>query len=128
MKRKNWILLSAMPVVALLGSPSVVDACMQCAPVRPICERANYSGCKTTQITSAGDMSCDEWSANCAWVLNLSEIAADGSLAFGSLSDLEADGMEQDATLRGCHGLVVARDYSEDRVARLRAESAKLAV
>ena len=129
MRRKRWMLLSAAPFLALLGSPTGVDAlCMACSRSRPICERANYSGCQATQIAPDGSGFCDEWAANCAWVLNLSDIAADGSLALATTGELEADAVKGDAALRGCHGLIVEREYSERSVARLRAESKSLKV
>lgn len=127
MRRREMILAAVLTAAALLAWPGAADACMQCSPSRPVCERANYSQCDA-RLRPDGSGTCEQWATNCAWVQNVSEVSADGSLAVGYTPAEVPAGAAAGEVALGCHGLILARDYPEAKVAHLRRESRTLRI
>lgn len=119
---KKVLVVGCLSAFALLGSAREADACSWCSTSRPRCEAANYSWCNA----NAKLLICDQGYANCAWVYNADEVSADGSLATLASTDsptVESEGKDE---VRGCHGLILERDPSAERVAAVRSETRRI--
>lgn len=108
--------------LAMLAIPRSADACSRCDPERPRCMAAVNSRCGTYAYSKTVTV-CEEYYTSCAYVYAPAEISADGSIA--TLASVPASGAA-DEQVRGCHGLIVDRAYSDARQAQARAGSKQI--
>jgi hypothetical protein len=66
---------------------------------------------------------CETYQTSCAYAYAPGEISADGSIAGAAASRVPETPAEQ---VRGCHGLIVDRVYSDARQAQVRAGSNRI--
>lgn len=107
---------------AILAMPTSADACSRCDTTRPRCLEALNSRCSTYLYEKTVTI-CEEYYTSCAYVYAPAGISADGSIANLAASVGAESAAEQ---VRGCHGLIVDRTYSESRQAQARADTRQI--
>lgn len=122
MKRTLMCCVLMLAGFTILAVPRQADACSACDTDRPRCNAAVNSRC-TTYAYSKTLMVCEQYQTSCAYAYAPAEISADGSIAsLAASAALEPDAEQ----VRGCHGLIVDRAYSEARQAQARAGSKQI--
>lgn len=113
----------ALSAASLVFAPRDAAACSRCDPDAPRCQTANYSRCSTYAYSKAITV-CEEWYAECAWVYAPDEVSADGSLALAAAQEPATLAVTEQ--VRGCHGLIVKRDYTAARMEQARAATRRI--
>jgi hypothetical protein len=127
MKRAtSWAASLAAALLLVPGTVPLAEAqCGICQSYKT-CKAGNWAQC---EIVTLGDgrVFCSEKPAECAWVYDTGEVAADGSLALARAGEEEGEA-DREGRTRGCHGLIVARSYTRDAAAALRARTARIVI
>lgn len=110
------MMMLCVATLAFFGMPSKGAACSRCDTEEPKCLEAINIRCYAYPKTRT----CDEYTTSCAYAYAPTGISADGSIADPAASPVPGSATEQ---VRGCHGLIVDRAYSDDRQAQARAGS-----
>jgi hypothetical protein len=129
MRLKAMILAGAVAAAGFLAVPGEANGCSSCSTQSPSCTPSNYSRCSVWRNADQ-TFTCVSSYENCAWVQNVSDLSVDGSLAVWAAeggTGAPAVAAAGEAT-RGCHGLIVERSYSSERVAEIRAETSVLSI
>ncbi|HEU4456776.1 MAG TPA: hypothetical protein VFR81_27155 [Longimicrobium sp.] len=128
MNLKAMLLAGAVAAAGFLALPGEASGCSTCSLESPSCTPANYSRCRVWRNPDQ-TFTCTTQYEYCAWVQNVSDLSADGSLAVWTVEgEAPAATLAAGEATRGCHGLIVDRDYSSRRVAEVRAETATLRI
>lgn len=108
--------------VAILSLPESADACSVCDESEPKCNQAINARCSTYAYSKTVTV-CETYYTSCAYAYAPAEISADGSIvSLANASEAEADADQ----VRGCHGLIVDRTYTDARQAQARASSNRI--
>ena len=108
--------------VAILSVPKDAGACSACDTERPRCNEALNFRC-STYAYSKTVIVCEQYATSCAYAYTPTEISADGSIVRLAASPAVEPDAEQ---VRGCHGLIVERSYTDARQAQARAVSRQI--
>jgi hypothetical protein len=108
--------------LAMLAVPRNADACSVCDTDRPRCNAAVNFRCSTYAYSKTLTV-CEQYATSCAYAYAPAEISADGSIVNLAASPAAKQKTEQ---VRGCHGLIVDRAYTDARQAQARAGSRQI--
>jgi hypothetical protein len=122
MKRILTCCAALLAAVAIFFLPGRADACSTCDERVARCNAAVNSRCYVYAYSKT-IMACDTYQTSCAYAYAPAEISADGSIASLAVSQAAESDVEQ---VRGCHGLILDRTYSDARQAQARAGSKRI--